>query len=117
MIQEGGRIAARNEYTFAGSSLVLPDHGHAVGGVLTRDADPSGQAAGSDLFQADQAYSRDGVTLVQLRPKGGRQLALHHFGATRKFTRMRRRMTPWITGSLISGHRFAAARQPRRSGP
>src|SRR5213594_2444018 len=73
-------VAPWNVNALVRSSLVVPDNGDSMGGVLARKADDAGETARSDVFEPDQTDSRDGLAFVELRMERRRQLALQNCG-------------------------------------
>ncbi len=67
-VQPGIRIAPRDEYAFAGLSvIVLPFDGYAMRGVLARYADAARNPLRADLLQSNETDARNCMLAAQLR--------------------------------------------------
>src|SRR5437879_5263483 len=72
-------VAARYEYPFVSDALlIVPQHGNPMRGIFAAQPDELRKHLGAYMLKPDEAYSGDGLALLQLWTKAVRKLALHH---------------------------------------
>ena len=74
------RVAPRNKNSFTTDAVFVPQHRHAMSGVLAIQPYTLGNKPRTDMFKPYQTNARDRVAALQLRPEACRQLLLHHLG-------------------------------------
>ena len=72
------RIAPRNKNSFTTDAVFVPQHRHAMSGVLAIQPYALGNKSRTDMFKSYQTDTRDRVATLQLGPEARRQLLLHY---------------------------------------
>ena len=72
-------VSAGNKNSFARYAAIVPQHGHAMSGILATQSDALRHKPRPDMLQTNQTDAGDGETLVQLRSEARGQLQLHNF--------------------------------------
>ena len=73
-------VAARNKNSFTPDAAFIPQHRHAMSGVLAIQPYALGNKPWTDMFKSNQADARHRVATLQLGPEARRQLLLHYLG-------------------------------------
>jgi hypothetical protein len=73
---------------------LVPLDGNAVSGIFAGKSEKSGKPCRTNLFQANQAYACNGVSLMQLGPEGAGKNSCITAASARKLISIRRLMIP-----------------------